>query len=130
MSLTSSKSCQFQASETNQTFLIESIYNKPPKIHAPNIYNQSFEEEEPDTTALPHVLDIRRQTCIIGSPKINREGKFMAPAAFEDDHQTGSTKLGIRRSLSATNIASPSNYSFSDNSLFVAAGGNRFGKLV
>jgi len=128
-SLTTSKSCQFQ--QSNQTFLIESIYNKPPKVNQPSIYNQSFEEDEAESTTLPQVLDIRRQTCIIGSPKINKDGKFMAPTIFEDDHQTGSTKIQIRRSLSATNLASPSNYSFIDHSLFVGAGcGNRFGKFI
>jgi hypothetical protein len=120
-SLTTSKSCQFQ--QSNQTFLIESIYNKPPKVNQPSIYNQSFEEDEAESTTLPQVLDIRRQTCIIGSPKIKKDGKFMTTTIFEDDHQ-------IRRSLSATNFASPSNYSFIDHSLFVGAGGNRFGKFI
>lgn len=119
---------------TNQTFLVHSIYNKPPKPARNDIYNTSFDcEEAEEPQQLPDMMpalpksstmyDIRRQTCIIGSPRINKEGKYVTVAA-PDDTNTGQSKTPkLRRSLSANNLGcSPSNF-FNDNSLFVVANG-------
>lgn len=115
---------------TNQTFLVHSIYNKPKKPARSDIYNTSFEcemAEEPQQlpdmmSGLPKsstMYDIRRQTCIIGSPRINKEGKFVTIAVDEGKDKTPK----LRRSLSANNLGcSPSNF-FNDNSLFVVANG-------
>lgn len=119
--------------ETNQTFLVESIYNKPPKPPRCDIYNTSFEPEDDESNlnnvggSLPKsstLYDIRRQTCIIGSPRINKEGKYVT-LQVDDEAAPTSSKTPIRKSLSTSNINSPSNFSFADNSLFVVAGENQ-----
>lgn len=70
------------------------------------------------------LYDIRRQTCIIGSPRINKDGKYVTISANDDSQGTGQSKTPkLRRSLSANNLGcSPSNF-FNDNSLFVVANG-------
>ena len=89
----------FTAEPTNQTFLVHSIYNKPARPARSDIYNTSFEgdcadadaaNQMPELTAMPKsstMYDIRRQTCIIGSPRINREGKFVS-VQFTDELAT------------------------------------------
>lgn len=118
----------------NQTFLIESIYNKVTKAPSmADIYNTSFDPEDinrvnaaTNSTVIAQsstIDEIRRQTCIIGSPKITKEGKYVSTMELDTQKEDTTLKTSLRRSISANNLTSPSNFSFDINSLTVIAGG-------
>ena len=132
-----SQSLQNVNQSTNQTFRIESIYNKVKAPSMVDIYNTSFEpEDQSEITATNSTViaqntvidDIRRQTCIIGSPKITKEGKYVSTMELDTYKEAITTNTtSMRRSISANNLVSPSNFSFDSNSLTVIAGGQNYG---
>lgn len=132
-----SQSLQNVSQSTNQTFRIESIYNKVKAPSMVDIYNTSFEpEDQSEITATNSTViaqntvidDIRRQTCIIGSPKITKEGKYVSTMELDTYKEAITTNTtSMRRSISANNLVSPSSFSFDSNSLTVIAGGQNYG---
>lgn len=102
-------------------------YQKP--LKAPSmydIYSTSPENPDPIFTSInsqPNIADLRRQTCIIASPRINKQEKYIG-----DHHMTTTitevdSNTPVRRCYSQNNISSPTNnsYSFIDKTVVVVA---------
>ena len=104
--------CTIPASKSmlniDKTFLVEQT--KP--LKAPSLYDIYSKSPEFDLNKEKISIDLRRQTTIVSSPRINNEGKYI----------TQNELLAVRRSFSTNTLdTSQNNCSFIDSTLVVVA---------
>lgn len=125
--------------------------SKTPSVDIYSLYDNIDDEEDQDGTLQTNAMDLRRQTCIIASPKIlkNKDGTFKfvtvtnsnATGVCADSFSNNNynmrniymdnsnfkindfQKTPHRRSLSSSNLDTSAGLSFVDHTLVVVAGG-------